>query len=540
MDIGRGLAVAEQMIPKILHLIWMDFSGKDRPLPRSRRVYYDRWRELHPDWDIRLWDAKSVRVFVEAAYPELLAVYDAYPKPIQRVDAFRYLVLNRLGGVYADLDVDPLRSINALIAPLECFVGVEPGEHIAGDRLHAGIPFLLSNAFMGSAPAHPFWQTVIDLLPKLAEQEVFSATGPAMLTGAALRAAPNDRPSLLLPSVWSPYRDGGAKSQSDKALKEVLTAVAPVIESDSGPFVSHLWHTLWVKWYQKNTRVGAAVQIPTKVKWWTRANVLHRALNAVIIADPLRLYTDQHFATAVPGARVFVAVRLDGPEPLDAGLGAALKALTYPGFLVRYGVWSAATEPAAQEAVRASVEATFGEGVACRFADADSGNADALTRRAAASNWLLEEGARESDKVLLVGGDVRVIPPEALELMLGAPRPIVAASLVDMQGKPDLSVFRYRLKPNFRTLYKVGGLSGGVEPLAEFRAVPADQLAFRLVALDGVGDRFVLIDAAAIRAGARFAETVYKLHRHSDAFGIMARDMGFESAALPGLEVRRA
>jgi hypothetical protein len=37
----------------------------------------------------------------------------------------------------------------------------------------------------------------------------------------------------------------------------------------------------------------------------------------------------------------------------------------------------------------------------------------------------------------------------------------------------------------------------------------------------------------------RFAETPYKLHLGAEAFGIMARDKGFEVGGLTGLEVVR-
>lgn len=63
---------------------------------------------------------------------------------------------------------------------------------------------------------------------------------------------------------------------------------------------------------------------------------------------------------------------------------------------------------------------------------------------------------------------------------------------------------------------------------------------FRLLPVDGVGESFVLIDRTVIEAGVRFPAEPYKLHRGAEAFGIMARDKGFEAAGLPQVRVVRA
>ena len=86
------------MIPRLIH-----FTGKTQERPRQMATYYAKWQRLHPGWEVRLWTDASMRDFVAESYPEFLAVYDGYPRMIQRADAFRYLVLGKLGGIYADL-----------------------------------------------------------------------------------------------------------------------------------------------------------------------------------------------------------------------------------------------------------------------------------------------------------------------------------------------------------------------------------------------------------------------------------------------------
>lgn len=524
------------MIPKILHFTW-----KSDNLPRVMRRYFDGWKRLHPAWEVRLWTDDSMRRFVAASCPELLATYDGYPRMIQRADAFRCLVLHRLGGVYADLDVEPLRPIDGLF-DWPAFVGVEPFEHVASDRIHAGLPFLFSNAFMGAIPGHPLFALVAGLLPQLADQETFFATGPSMLTAAVLRLSPADRPVLVLPRVWSPRRDGGMPTRGDDRLRPMLAGLGPIVGGEAGTLVSHRWMTTWVKWHERYTPLLELGQLPSRAKWWVRRRLIHRELGRVTIPHPHRMYVDQRPEPATGARPVFLALRLDGARVLGAELAAAIRTLDYPRDRMRIGIDSGARGEHERQAVRESVAAGLPERVVdiC-FAD-EAGEPAAHPAgddgaRARANNRLLSRGAEADETTVLVGGDVVGLPADALSRVLGVDRPVVAANVRDAGGRPALSVFRYNWGPDFRILYKLGGTGGEVRRDRHFRAVPNDERAFPLMALDGVGDDFVRMDPAVYRAGARFAERPYKLHRNGEAFGIMARDLGFEAAALTGLMV---
>jgi hypothetical protein len=517
-------------IPKILHFCW-----KSEELPRTMRRYFEKWHRLHRDWDLRLWTDETMHAFVARACPDLLPVYDGYPKMIQRADAFRYLVLNRLGGVYADLDVEPLAPIDPLLEA-NGFLGVEPLEHVASDRIHAGLPFQLTNAFMGAPPAHPLFTSIVKLLPELQDQAIFYSTGPAMVTAAYLRLPQADRPTLLLPKVWSPLRDGGRPTRGDARLREMLAGIGPVAAADT-TLVSHKWMTTWVKWHQRYTPLQDVGQLPSRLKWWARRRFIHPALGAVEIPNPLRLYTDQRTEPSGAVEPVFVGIRLDGGRSLDPGLAAALKGLDYPAGALFFGIDSDAA-PEERATVERSVRDSLGADaeIACAAAHA---SIHPVAHRAGANNRLLARAAGRAGKLLLVGGGVRQIPPDALRRLLGVSRPVVAAALRDEADEPDIAVFRYNWGPDFRILHKLDGTSGQVRRDRNFRYVPEDQRAFPLFALDGVGDDFVLIDRAVIEAGARFAETPYKLHLNGEGFAIMARDLGFESAALTDLIVSR-
>ncbi len=161
-------------IPKILHQTW-----KGPHVPFEFLGFVDSWRRLHPDWEYRLWTDADNRRFIADHYPEFLTQFDAYPQPIQRADAVRYFLLYHFGGLYVDLDFRACRPIDPLLAGQSCVLGLEPDEHAALHRRER----IVGNAFMASAPRHPFFETVMRRLPEFRHHTTaLDSTGPFMLS----------------------------------------------------------------------------------------------------------------------------------------------------------------------------------------------------------------------------------------------------------------------------------------------------------------------------------------------------------------------
>ena len=133
-------------IPPIIHQTW-----KSVEVPARFQAAARSWRDRHPGWEYALWTDADIDRFVRDHFPELVALFERYPDQIQRVDAFRYLLLHRVGGVYADLDIECLRSFE----PLRAHPVVLPRT----------APLGLSNDLMMAAPGHPLFQALIDGLP---------------------------------------------------------------------------------------------------------------------------------------------------------------------------------------------------------------------------------------------------------------------------------------------------------------------------------------------------------------------------------------
>ncbi len=540
---GSGVA-----IPKILHFTW-----KTEDVPGKMGEYLTLWRETHKDWDIRLWTDATMREFVAAHYPEFLATYDGYPAPIQRADSFRYLVLNIMGGVYSDLDVEPFRAINAMVEGVDCFVGLEPYEHIGPDRRHCGTPYLLSNAFMGAVPGHAYFRLIVDLLPTVADNpDIFYSTGPSLTTGAGVRLGRDERPKLVPPCLWSPHCDGGKPCTSDDKLADDMGADFDFIWSDRQAYVSHHWLTSWVPFLKRHKWLAKPFHAMHALKWAVRAR-LYPQLVAVRIPDPLRPYSDQRPQplAEVPDVAICVALQEGNVSP---ALVAALDGLEYDKGRIRVTVGSFAQTAAEQDAVRASVKGLSDLGFAqvkLHFVAAPGDNTTAMkkllpesramVRSAAMRNALADAVGAQADWVLFVGGEVNAIPADALRQGLEAGYPVVGLGMLDASGREvDLSTHRYNWGGGIRVTYKIRGQDGVASAGRGQRDFLSGQRAFRLVPLDGVGRGFVLVHCDVLRADIHFAEQPYHLHLDGEGFALMARHNGFEVAGLTGLFVTRA
>ena len=155
-----------QKIPKVFHHVWHAWKPGSKPSQQ-----YQQWmgqlKELHPDWEFKLWDIDESLKFVETHYPHLLEVYKGYDKPIKRVDSIRYLVLHHFGGVYLDMGFVPMKNIEPLLDGAD-FVAAEenPTDHV------------VNMAFIGTEPGHPLIDFVLSKLDSAKHLYVLDATGP--------------------------------------------------------------------------------------------------------------------------------------------------------------------------------------------------------------------------------------------------------------------------------------------------------------------------------------------------------------------------
>lgn len=170
-------------IPKIIHLI-----GKSKIIPSQFKYYTDSIKEMHPKWEIILWDDDTALSIVGEYFPEWKEIYLSYPKAIQRADIFRVMIIYLKGGFYMDMDMYCLKALDEL-CDHEIVLGIEkiltPTETLHLNHIY---PIRIANYMFGSRPRHSFW---LDFLNEAKlkstciikeENDVLETTGPGLLT----------------------------------------------------------------------------------------------------------------------------------------------------------------------------------------------------------------------------------------------------------------------------------------------------------------------------------------------------------------------
>lgn len=109
------------LIPKIIHQIWL---GPYKS-PSEFLKYADIWKELHPNWEYKLWTEKDVK---NLTFPDR-DLYDKASSYQEKAEILKYTILNQFGGLYVDVDYKPIRKFDYLHHTYKFYGGIlPPGE----------------------------------------------------------------------------------------------------------------------------------------------------------------------------------------------------------------------------------------------------------------------------------------------------------------------------------------------------------------------------------------------------------------------------
>ena len=175
-------------IPRIIHQMY-----RTTELPEDWAHVPHAWKQLHADYTYMLWTDEQLRQLIADDYPWLLATYDAYPHDTQRWDASRFAILHKYGGVYADLDIQAVERIDALLEGQQLLLPHTP---------NVG----LTNALMASVAAHPFMSEALRLLPAYAHAWCAPAPHLELLPNPDPRDPRPARPPACPPRLSPPSR----------------------------------------------------------------------------------------------------------------------------------------------------------------------------------------------------------------------------------------------------------------------------------------------------------------------------------------------
>jgi len=113
------------MIPKIIHYCWFG----NNPLPTTAINCINSWKRKLPDYEIMLWNESNFDVnqipYIQEAYKAKKYAFVS--------DYARFYVLYHHGGIYLDVDVEVVKSLDSFLQH-EMFAGFE-----RNDGVNAGL-----------------------------------------------------------------------------------------------------------------------------------------------------------------------------------------------------------------------------------------------------------------------------------------------------------------------------------------------------------------------------------------------------------------
>ncbi|KAL5333737.1 nucleotide-diphospho-sugar transferase [Aspergillus crustosus] len=185
--------IPHSSIPKIIHQTWKDTNIET--WRDTFRQSAEKWLATLEDNDVAyiFWDDVGVAQFIRYFEPDLEADFYALPSNVERSDVFRVLVCKRVGGVYVDLDTEPLKPLSDWITKADisswhdpkpaidtntdilyhstsrvaAIVGIEADNRPDTDtywRMGYAYPVQLTQWAFAFAPDHPILQLFIDRL----------------------------------------------------------------------------------------------------------------------------------------------------------------------------------------------------------------------------------------------------------------------------------------------------------------------------------------------------------------------------------------
>lgn len=137
------------MIPKIIHQIWIG----DKKIPDHCQEYIKEIKRLNPEFKHFLWGNEVLEKYKDDVFLKNYLKNPQFYKWAYISDRIRLLILKDIGGVYADVDVKPIKGFNFIFNKLNkntCFFGGVRREYLKNKNYEA-IPPIIEPTVYGAS-----------------------------------------------------------------------------------------------------------------------------------------------------------------------------------------------------------------------------------------------------------------------------------------------------------------------------------------------------------------------------------------------------
>lgn len=152
--------------------IWQTwpYSDSDERLDPLLQTYERNWGSKNPGFVHEIANDDSATAYIHYFYaliPEVIEAYDSLPSSILKADFFKYLVLLARGGVYADMDTNPLQPVpnwipeNVSPKEIGLIVGIENDAQNPDWRSKYIRRLQFGNWIIQAKPGHPVIREIV-------------------------------------------------------------------------------------------------------------------------------------------------------------------------------------------------------------------------------------------------------------------------------------------------------------------------------------------------------------------------------------------
>jgi len=114
------------MIPKIIHHIWVG----NNLYPKEFIYFREKWKTIYSEYNFILWDNNLV-IDSKIITPDIQKYYFGDYNIALKTDLLRFKILEKFGGIYVDVDTEPLKKMPDEILSYNFFSGYQPNNEIA-------------------------------------------------------------------------------------------------------------------------------------------------------------------------------------------------------------------------------------------------------------------------------------------------------------------------------------------------------------------------------------------------------------------------
>jgi len=114
------------MIPKFIHHIWIG----TKQFPSDYINFLTKWRLLYPDYNFIFWNNELVESS-NIITDDIKKYYYSDCNIALKADLLRFKILEKFGGIYVDVDTEPLKRMSDEILNYNFFSGYQPNNEIA-------------------------------------------------------------------------------------------------------------------------------------------------------------------------------------------------------------------------------------------------------------------------------------------------------------------------------------------------------------------------------------------------------------------------